>query len=68
MSLTQSLAEMHDRGITHNALAPMHLGVDTDLRVRIGGLHRAMNLRSEASGATNLRGSLAYISPEQTGG
>jgi predicted ATPase/class 3 adenylate cyclase len=67
VSLTQALAEMHDRGITHNALAPMHLGVDTDLRVRIGGLHRAMNLRSEASGATNLRGSLAYISPEQTG-
>lgn len=67
VSLAQALAELHDRGVTHNALAPGCIAVDTDLRVRIGGLHRAMSLRSEASGAAGLLGSLTYASPEQTG-
>lgn len=67
VSLAHALAELHDRGVTHNALAPGYIAVDTDLRVRIGGLHRATSLRSEAAGAAGLLGSLTYASPEQTG-
>lgn len=65
--LASALAEIHDRGVTHNALSPANIAVDADERVRIGGLDRAMNLRSEASGAARLVGSLTYASPEQTG-
>ena len=66
-SMAEALAQVHARGVTHNALHLANIGVDVALSVRIGGLDRAMSLRSEASGATQLAESLTYVSPEQTG-
>ena len=67
VSLAEALAQVHGRGVTHNALSPAAIAVDADLSARIGGFDRAMSLRSEASGASHLAESLTYISPEQTG-
>ncbi len=67
VSLAEALAQIHARGVTHNALAPSAIAVDADLTTRIGGFDRAMSLRSEASGASRLAESLTYVSPEQTG-
>lgn len=66
-SLAEALAQIHDRGVTHNALTPQLIAVDTDLRCCIGGFDRAMSLRSEAAGATDHGVSLLFASPEQTG-
>ena len=67
MSLAEALAQIHDRGVTHNALSPQCIAVGSDLRACIGGFDRAMSLRSEASGASDHGGSLLFASPEQTG-
>lgn len=66
-SVANALAQVHGRGVTHNALHPALIGVEASLATRIGGLDRAMSLRSEASGAAQLAESLVYVSPEQTG-
>ncbi len=66
-SLAAGLAGIHKCGVTHNALSPSVVGIEDALTTSIGGLDRAMNLRSEVSGASQLTSSLTYVSPEQTG-
>ena len=71
VQLARSLGQVHARGVTHGDLAPGNVVVVPQTeQVRIIDFGHASRLRTERPGfadATERHGTLAYISPEQTG-
>ena len=61
-----ALAEIHRRGVIHLDLTPNHVIILADGSVRLTGFRTASLLRVDSSVST-VRGSLAYMAPEQTG-
>ena len=70
LALTEALAELHSRGITHKDINPANIihNPRSD-EIKIADLSIASVLRREGLRRTNTRllGTLRYMSPEQTG-
>jgi predicted ATPase/signal transduction histidine kinase/DNA-binding NarL/FixJ family response regulator len=71
IELTEAVAHVHERGIVHLDISPGNVLLDGKARlVKLCDLGLASRMREEfiaATASTQLRGTLPYLSPEQTG-
>jgi predicted ATPase/signal transduction histidine kinase/CheY-like chemotaxis protein/HPt (histidine-containing phosphotransfer) domain-containing protein len=71
IELTEAVAHLHERGIVHHDVSPGNVLLDAQARtVKLCDLGLSSRMREEfvtATPFTHLRGTLPYLSPEQTG-
>lgn len=69
-SIVAAVRQMHRRGIVHNDIKPANVLVDADGNAKLTGFGIASRLargRQTLAPTADLKGTLAYMSPEQTG-
>ena len=70
INLAQALGQVHQRGLIHKDIKPENVLIDGAGNVWLSGFGIASRLRRERQGLSppqNIAGTLAYMSPEQTG-
>ncbi|HWT80138.1 MAG TPA: serine/threonine-protein kinase PknK, partial [Candidatus Methylomirabilis sp.] len=71
IGLAATLAELHHLQIVHNAVCPAHIVLNSETGqfrlIGFGMAHELPHLTVTAQSPADMKGNLAYVSPEQTG-
>lgn len=68
LQLMAALTYLHDRGIVHRDIKPANIMLETDGSLRVMDFGLARNLRELIQRGTRVRGTPAYMAPEQVMG